>query len=149
MSPYKVLGVPEGADVETVKAAYRKLVKQYHPDVNPRGEAKFKEITAAYEALTQAGAGQSTQQSMADAFRQAFDGLFQDIHAQNQKTMEDYYKANTGRGYGSPPVVDFSYDLLLTDDEIKRLKHHKKLSGIIELVINGIKYTVQINMRAS
>jgi curved DNA-binding protein len=52
---FKVLGVERGADADTVKRAFRKLARQYHPDVNPgdqNAEAKFKEVSEAYEVLS-------------------------------------------------------------------------------------------------
>ena len=58
MDPYKVLGVSPSDDEETIKKAYRKLVKKYHPDryVNtPMAEMaseKMKEINEAYDMLT-------------------------------------------------------------------------------------------------
>jgi molecular chaperone DnaJ len=51
---YEVLGVPRDADLPQIKKAYRKLARQYHPDVScnePNGEEKFKEATEAYEVL--------------------------------------------------------------------------------------------------
>ena len=50
---YQILGVSRDADADTLKRAYRKLARQYHPDVNkePGAEDKFKEIGKAYEAL--------------------------------------------------------------------------------------------------
>lgn len=54
---YKTLGVERTADDKTIKKAFRRLAKQYHPDTNPNNpgaEAKFKEINEAYEVLSDA-----------------------------------------------------------------------------------------------
>ncbi len=52
---YKILGVSKDADQKAIKQAYRKLARQYHPDVNPgdrTAEEKFKEINEANEVLS-------------------------------------------------------------------------------------------------
>jgi molecular chaperone DnaJ len=51
---YEVLGVPRGADADDVKRAFRRLARQYHPDVNREdgAEERFKEINEAYEVLS-------------------------------------------------------------------------------------------------
>ena len=52
---YEVLGVSKDADEDTLKKAYRKLAKKYHPDANPgdkEAEAKFKEASEAYSVLS-------------------------------------------------------------------------------------------------
>jgi hypothetical protein len=48
---YKTLGLQEGASKEEVKKAYRRLAKRYHPDLNPNGRERFKEILEAYEVI--------------------------------------------------------------------------------------------------
>tara|TARA_B100000963_G_scaffold71590_2_gene59790 strand:- start:1113 stop:2135 length:1023 start_codon:yes stop_codon:yes gene_type:complete len=52
---YSTLGVDKNVDDKTLKKAYRKLSKKYHPDVNkdnPQAEEKFKEIAEAYDVLS-------------------------------------------------------------------------------------------------
>ena len=51
---YQLLGVPRSADVKEIQRAYRKLAREYHPDVNKKAgaEEKFKQISEAYHVLT-------------------------------------------------------------------------------------------------
>ena len=54
---YKILGVAKSANAEQIKSAYRKAARERHPDLdpgNPWAEDDFKELTAAYEVLSNA-----------------------------------------------------------------------------------------------
>lgn len=55
MNPYQVLGVTREASADEIKKIYRRLARETHPDLNPgdtKAEARFKEISAAYEVLS-------------------------------------------------------------------------------------------------
>ena len=61
--PYKVLGVSPSASDDEIQKAYRKLVKKYHPDVNPgdeNAERKMREINAAYDQIRNIREGKAT-----------------------------------------------------------------------------------------
>jgi DnaJ-class molecular chaperone len=54
-TPYEVLGVKPNASADEIRKVYRKLAKQFHPDLNPgkpEAEARFKSISAAYDLLS-------------------------------------------------------------------------------------------------
>lgn len=55
MTLYEILGVNKDASTEEIRQSYKKLAKKYHPDVNPNNptaEAKFKEVSTAYNTLS-------------------------------------------------------------------------------------------------
>ena len=52
---FKILGISRNATAKEIKSAFRKLVRQFHPDLHPhneKAESKFKEINEAYEVLS-------------------------------------------------------------------------------------------------
>ncbi len=99
---YEVLGVAKGASDEEIKKAYRKLAKQYHPDLNPddkASEAKFKEASEAYSVLSD-----DEKKARYDQFGHAgldgaaagggFDGAGFDIN------LDDIFGSFFGGGFG-------------------------------------------------
>lgn len=69
---YEVLGVSKTASLDEIKKAYRKLALEYHPDRNKtkEGEAKFKEVTKAFEVLSNEEKRKSYDQFGHAAFEQ-------------------------------------------------------------------------------
>ena len=75
---YDLLGVSRDADPSALKSAYRKLAMQYHPDKNPgdgESEKKFKEISEAYEILSNDEKRQAYDTYGHEAFSQAGSGF--------------------------------------------------------------------------
>ena len=62
-TPYEVLGVKRDASADEIRKAYRKLAKEFHPDLNPgkpAAEARFKAVTGAYDILSEKRSGRAT-----------------------------------------------------------------------------------------
>src|ERR1700758_3197731 len=82
---YELLGVGRKATVKDIRAAYRKLARKYHPDLNPgdkSAEEKFKQIQEAYEVLSDT----------------------------KKRQMYDQFGFNTpGSGGGAPPGAGYGY----------------------------------------
>ena len=99
---YEILGVAKDADESTIKKAYRKLAKKYHPDTNagnPQAEEKFKEINESYAII-----GDPEKRKLYDkygymAFQEGFD----------PKKAEEYEKYGGGMGNGNG-TYEFHFD---------------------------------------
>ena len=98
--PYEVLGIQRGASDEEIKKAYRAKCKRWHPDLNPNdptAEEHFKEVQAAYDAITKgdtgptAGAGYG-QQSYGSGYRQ------QQGYGQQSVPQQNYGGGSFGMG---------------------------------------------------
>jgi molecular chaperone DnaJ len=72
---YELLGVARNISADEIKKAYRKLAMKYHPDRNPgdkKAEARFKEVSEAYEVLSDAQKRQQYDQYGHDGLKSAF-----------------------------------------------------------------------------
>jgi len=94
---YESLGVAPDADDKTIKKAYQKLAKKYHPDVNPgdkAAEAKFKDAMEAYQAISDSG-----KRSKYDELRQDYKTW--KTHGGRGDYNYDRWQSNPGAGGGS------------------------------------------------
>lgn len=117
---YEVLGLEKSASADEIKRAYRKLARQYHPDVNkddPKAEEKFKEVKDAYEVLSdsdkrarydQFGHNDPTQ-GMGGGFGGGFDGNFGDFGGFGD--IFDMFFGGGGARRGPQRGSDLEYEL--------------------------------------
>lgn len=127
---YNILGVSKSSSKSEIKSAYRKLARQYHPDVNkePGAEEKFKEISNAYEVLSD-----DEKRSVYDKFGEAglkgASGFGASDFSNPFDLFETFFGGMGGRAARSRPTQgdDERYDLTLnfkdsvfgTDKEIE------------------------------
>lgn len=107
MNYYQVLGVPQSATNDQLKASYRKLALQWHPDRNKSPEAaeKFKEINKAYEVLSDTKKKQIYDQYGHDGYERS--GAGRAGGQQQQQGPFSYTDSNSG---GGNPFEGFGVD---------------------------------------
>ena len=105
-SLYETLEINESASEAEIKKAYRKLARQYHPDVNkePSAEEKFKEINSAYEILSDKEKKQQYDMHGDSMFGgQNFHDFSRSHGGAGAGSMEDIINEMFGRGAGGNP----------------------------------------------
>lgn len=105
---YEILGVARDADDNTIKRAYRKLAKKYHPDTNvgnKQAEEKFKEVTEAYDILSD-----PEKRKLYDRFGH---GVFDSSAAGSSDSYQDAY------GFGGTGTHEYHFEGGDMDDILK------------------------------
>jgi molecular chaperone DnaJ len=105
---YQILGVERGGSRDDIRKAYRKLARKYHPDINPgnkEAESKFKEISVAYDVLSD-----DAKRKLYDEFGEA--GLAAGFDAEKARSYQSWQQgATAGAGGGFEFNMDDLGDL--------------------------------------
>lgn len=99
---YKTLGVSEKATAAEIKAAFRRLSKKYHPDLNKgdkKAEERFKEVSEAYEVLGKEKERKKYDEARSNAGSFNFKGFSQDGPFRSSDIFDELFK-NTGFSKG-------------------------------------------------
>jgi molecular chaperone DnaJ len=114
---YQILGVSRNASEKEIKQAYRRLARKHHPDLNPgdkSAEAKFKEINAAYEVLSNA-----EKRKKYDQFGERWEYADQFAKAGGQERVRwDFGKGGTTFEYGDLSGLGDIFSSLFGDSGI-------------------------------
>tara|TARA_B100000579_G_scaffold150849_1_gene122482 strand:- start:340 stop:1275 length:936 start_codon:yes stop_codon:yes gene_type:complete len=90
---FKILGISRNATEKEIKSAFRKLARQFHPDLHPhdeKAESEFKEINEAYEILSDEDKKKSYEQFLSYWFKNR-DGKSGDFYGENNDKRFDEY----------------------------------------------------------
>lgn len=133
--PYSVLGVSSTASDEEISRAYKKLARQYHPDLNPgnaAAEAKMKEINSAYEAIRDIRSGKKAYSGADSSYSGYARGHHAYENAGNSYTdpFEAYRNAYGGRYY--------EYDL----NDLFGRRSEKRSFGFFDIFRSFIKVSL-------
>jgi molecular chaperone DnaJ len=132
---YQILGVSRNASEKEIKQAYRRLARKHHPDLNPgdkSAEAKFKEINAAYEVLSN-----TEKRKKYDQFGEQWEYADQFAKAGGQERVRwDFGKGGTNFEYGDLSGLGDIFSSLFGDSGIgSRMRRGSRRGQDIESTI--------------
>ncbi|VWU52185.1 DnaJ protein, putative [Hepatocystis sp. ex Piliocolobus tephrosceles] len=124
MNYYKILGVSKNACKKTIREAYLKKVKIYHPDLNksPEATSKFKQLQEAYQALYNNDCSQKTYQS-------------------ENTSSRSYYSKNTQNNQTYDQSDDFNDFHRAFYEEVRRMRENEKKEQYRRYANNTNSYT--------
>lgn len=151
---YETLGLSRGATQEEIKKAYRKNAVKYHPDKNPgdsSSEKKFKEISEAYEVLSDDKKRQIYDQYGADALRGGMGGGGGPGFSSMEEALRTFMGAFGGGGQGGGSIFDSFFGFESEQASSAQQGASKKMSLTIsfEDAVKGIEKEVVLNNYSS
>lgn len=130
--PYKVLGVSPTASDDEIQKAYRRLVKKYHPDVNPGdeyAERKMREINAAYDQIRNIREGKA---AYGPGSGQGYSGQGYGGQSYGGFSWEDIFGAGFG-GFGSQANQEATTELTAARNYINT-GHYREALNVLNSV---------------
>ena len=123
---YSILGVTPDSTYAEIKSAYRKLARKFHPDVNPYGTAKFKDITEAYEVLSDAK--KRMQYDTINGFFKSSKKTEEKQRTSSEQAQSQYKKQTSFQNHTEPKMSkeDFSKKINDIFEEFSSHKQKKK-----------------------
>ncbi len=156
---YAILGIAKGASPEEIKKAYRKNAVKYHPDKNPgdpKAEVKFKEISEAYEVLSDDKKKQIYDQYGADALKGGMGGMGGGGPAGGFSSMEEALRTfmgafGGGGARGGDSIFDtfFGYDSEEASSARQGASKKMNLTISFEESVKGVEKEVAITNYAN
>lgn len=150
---YEVLGIAKGASTKEIKSAYRKLVKEFHPDHNQSADAekKFKEVQEAYEVLSDDSKRKAYDQyghAATDGFNPYANGGnstndYEGMGGGAPFDMGDIFSTFFGGGEGGFDSNNFGFDFGLGSNRGRRSKKSVNAAG------TDIRYRIKLNFMES
>lgn len=126
---YQLLGLDIGASFEEVKTSYRRLVRRYHPDVNPSNPAwaqeKFIELTDAYQYLIKTLNSPKTRKNHQDASRTASNRRASNNHRQHSETRPSPPESPSTRTAHPPVEIRPDPNLSDIDNHLKKTSYRQ------------------------
>ncbi|MCI4626111.1 MAG: molecular chaperone DnaJ [Candidatus Magnetoovum sp. WYHC-5] len=154
---YTMLGVKKGATTEEIKKAFRKLARQYHPDLNPnnkKSEEKFKEINEAYDVLSDPKKREEYDNIGKNPFASGFENVYNRGATNNfGHGTNGFSWSNTASNFDYSGFSDifsdfFGFNDKFTKDDKQNYSRgkdqHIKLSVTLEDAYHGITRTMSV-----